>query len=55
MPVVVPPLNNTNDIELKETYIDEQGRVKERIQRVILPSFESTEDNSTSFNIDAMD
>ena len=52
MPVVVmPPTGNKKEIELKETYLDEDGQIKERIKKVNIPTFDSTEENDGSFNI----
>ena len=53
MPVVVPPRSgDIPEIELKDIYIDENGQEKERVRKVILPVFGSTDDSEDSFNIE---
>ncbi len=52
MPVVVPPRGgDMPDIELKDYYIDENGQQQERVRKVILPKFGTTEENDDSFSI----
>ena len=50
MPVVIPPTGkDLTEIELKDYYIDENGHERERVKKVVLPTFVEPDDKS--FNI----
>ena len=53
MPVSVPPLEDlTKNIELKESYIDKEGNIVNKITKVILPTFNDNVEDNNSFNIE---